>query len=72
LADASPAAWLSPRSTRVYHKMKTRKMQFEEGRFLMWVLSRLREVLEAQALVAMAPLMPAQVRHAGMRPEGQG
>jgi hypothetical protein len=42
--------------------MKSRKMQLEEGRFLVWVLSQLSEVLEAQALVAMTPLMPAQAR----------
>jgi hypothetical protein len=42
--------------------MKTRKMQFEVCRSLMWVLSQVREVLEAQALVVWTPLIPAQAR----------
>jgi hypothetical protein len=37
-------------------------MQFQEGRFLVWVLGQLCDVLEAQALVLTTPLMPAHER----------
>jgi hypothetical protein len=35
---------------RVYRRMKDGKMEHEEGRSLVWVLDRIRGMLEAQAL----------------------
>jgi hypothetical protein len=35
---------------RIYRKMKTRKINHEEGRSLIWSLSQIRPMLEAQAL----------------------
>ena len=35
---------------RIYRKMETREINHEEGRSLIWSLSQIRPMLEAQAL----------------------
>jgi len=37
-------------TARIYRRMKTGKMKHDEGRSLVWVLSQMRAMVEAQAL----------------------
>jgi hypothetical protein len=41
---------LTHEAVRIYRKMKAGKMDHNEGRFLMWVWSQMRSMVEAQAL----------------------
>jgi hypothetical protein len=56
---------------RVYRRMKDGKMEHEHGRSLVWVLDRIRGMLEAQALERMEQRLNELGEHAG-RMNGNG
>ena len=50
---------------RVYRRMKDNKMDHETGRSLVWVLDRIRTMLEAQALERVEARLNELSEHAG-------
>ena len=56
----------------VYTRMKTGKLPHEEGRSLIWALSQIRAMLEAQALERMEQRLNELGEHAGRMSNGSG
>jgi hypothetical protein len=52
---------------RIYGKMRRKRMPHEEGRSLIWALSQIRAMIEAQALETLEARMSALQRHAADR-----
>ena len=71
-APLSSLGKLIKEAVSVYRLMKRGKMQREEGRSLVWVLDRIRAMLEAQALERMEQRLNELGEHAGRMSNGSG